>query len=178
MAGHEWSSKGFTDTCIHCGRVATPGAGGVGVEDETCPKRPPETTGWASIGDVAVVEMKASSQVYRMKLDTLEQVAMFNSELKGENSWTLEKKENLVTFENLAGLLRCNGIDCSNMINGRIIHIFTPNVSEDELRNILGDFLTGYKFGVNGTINSTHNKSIFYVVEVTKPNTAASGEKG
>jgi len=38
MAQHEWSSRGFTDTCIWCGRVATPGD--PTADREICKKRP------------------------------------------------------------------------------------------------------------------------------------------
>ena len=75
--------------------------------------------------------------------------------------------EHEVNLDSLVGFLRDNGIDCSEIINGKTIHIFTYDTTERELRDLLGAQLTKYKPRVYRTINSKHNKGVYHEIEVT-----------
>ena len=79
----------------------------------------------------------------------------------------LEGARQTVPLDSLVGFLRDNGIDCSEIINGRTIHIFKYDATERELRDLLGEQITKYKLGVYGTINSEHNKGVYHEIEVT-----------
>jgi len=67
------------------------------------------------------------------------------------------------------GLLRSNGVDCSEIIGSSTIHIFKRDTTERELRKIIGCQMIGYKTGVYGNINSKFNKAIYHEIEI-RPN--------
>jgi hypothetical protein len=72
----------------------------------------------------------------------------------------------IIPLDCIAGCLRYNNIDCSDLINGNTIHIFEYHTTEEAIRKLLGDQLVEYKLGIYGNINSKHNKGVYHEIKV------------
>ena len=84
----------------------------------------------------------------------------------------MENKDEVVS------VLRQNGIDCSDRIGGKTVHIFNSSVTEQRLRDLLGSKVRKFKPGVYGTFNPHYNKSIFCEIEVCdESNAEAHGRR-